>query len=47
MYGRNLPHRVRVRSEITPISGSLTMSQNRAMNMMVPAAAAEIPKVSV
>jgi hypothetical protein len=30
-----------------PMSGSLAMSQTRAASMIVPAAAAEMPKVSV
>ena len=45
--GRNLPHRVFVRSAITPMSGSKTASQTRTTTSSVPAAAAVIPKVSV
>ncbi len=45
--GRNLPHRVLVRSAITPIIGSKIASKTRTTTSSVPAAAAVIPKVSV
>ncbi len=45
--GRNLPHRVLVRSAITPMKGSNTASQKRPTSSRVPAAAAVMPKTSV
>ena len=47
IHGRNFPHRVLVRSAITPISGSNTASKTRTTRNNVPAAAAVIPNVSV
>ena len=45
--GRNLPHRVFVRSATTPMMGSKMASQTRTTTRSVPAAAAVIPNVSV
>ena len=47
IQGRNCPHRVRVRSAIAPIIGSVKASEMRTTKNSVPAAAAEIPNVSV
>ena len=46
-HGRNLPHRVLVRSATTPMTGSKMASHTRTTTSRVPAAAAVIPKVSV
>ena len=46
-YGRRRPQRVRVRSEITPISGSVTASQSRATVKASPVSAGDNPTVSV
>ncbi len=45
--GLNLPQRVSVRSEITPISGSVMASLKRTRSSIVPSAAALIPMTSV
>ena len=45
--GRNLPHRVFVRSATTPMIGSKIASHTRTTTRSVPAAAAVIPNVSV
>ena len=45
--GRNFPQRVLVRSESMPISGSKNASLKRLSPIIVPAASAVIPKMSV
>ena len=47
MNGRNLPHRVIVRSTSRPASRSAKASQSRTTRNMVPTAAAEMPATSV
>src|SRR5512140_3838128 len=47
IHGRNFPHRVFVRSAMTPIIGSKKASHRRPTRSMEPAAAAVIPSVSV
>ena len=47
MNGRNLPHRVMVRSTIRPASRSANASHSRTTRNMVPTAAAEMPATSV
>ena len=46
-YGRLRPNRERVRSEIKPIIGSVTASQNLPSKMAAPASAEEMPTTSV
>ena len=47
MNGRNLPHRVMVRSTSRPASRSANASHSRTTRNMVPTAAAEMPATSV
>ena len=46
-YGRKRPQRVRVRSAMAPMTGSMTASKTRVTRNMVPATAGERPKTSV
>ena len=47
IHGRNLPHRVCVRSASAPMTGSKTASHSRRTRNIVPTATAESPTVSV
>ena len=47
MNGRNLPHRVIVRSTSRPANRSANASHSRTTKNMVPTAAAEMPATSV
>ena len=46
-YGLNLPHLLVVLSAKMPMMGSKTVSHMRVIKIMVPATAAEMPKISV